>query len=385
MGDNFWEATQAILQGNPPMVVKPKLTEALLKKPPFRFLHDVISQVQTNKKFAQGLFAGDELDSASIKDKAAKVSYLTKIIDVVGIASGNFVPAKPLKVVAGHEPELTNQFLQMLGEIANKTDAADAVQRVLAGEHQTEGGAAKSEAPPPQPPTSEAPLPASEPDPETPMPPSSIGISEPSAPKEEPPKEEPRAEDKPKKDRRSSRNDAPKAEKPPPKPAPEPEPEPERQEVVRAAGGAPQRPQSARRGPPKPVVKETPKEKLSGGMAPPGAAGRPPTGPSAPVRGIMADGDDGDDDDDDEQLVVQSDRGGTESFTTKGNEGKLVRDILDTKDELNKGQMQEEEQREEKETGIILGRGRKKGADTVKKEEVFGILVHSLVAEEELS
>lgn len=48
-------------------------------------------------------------------------------------------------------------------------------------------------------------------------------------------------------------------------------------------------------------------------------------------------------------------------------------------------QMQEEEQREEKETGIILGRGRKKGADTVKKEEVFGILVHSLVAEEELS
>lgn len=79
MGDNFWEATQAILQGNPPMVVKPKLTEALLKKPPFRFLHDVISQVQTNKKFAQGLFAGDELDSASIKVwtfKALRLSWL---------------------------------------------------------------------------------------------------------------------------------------------------------------------------------------------------------------------------------------------------------------------------------------------------------------------
>jgi len=50
-----------------------QLTENLLKKPPFRFLHDIVSEVTRTTGFAEGLYADDELVSGSIKDKDAKV------------------------------------------------------------------------------------------------------------------------------------------------------------------------------------------------------------------------------------------------------------------------------------------------------------------------
>lgn len=151
---DFWAATQEVLQSEAdPLIEKPKLSEKYLAKPPFRFLHDVISAVRLANQLrlrgaswrtdlsdcrcwarfkpGQALLAGCSRSlswtrptSRCVKqgqlgllccmqpydrtltlrvllmpqDKDAKVAYLSKIIDVVGIALGQHVPARPLKV-----------------------------------------------------------------------------------------------------------------------------------------------------------------------------------------------------------------------------------------------------------------------------------------------
>ncbi|KAL3700405.1 hypothetical protein R1sor_018427 [Riccia sorocarpa] len=134
----FWEPTQRVLQGDPPLVRRPKLTDALLKKPPFRFLHDVISELCRQTGFAQGLFTPEELISTNIKDKESKVAYLWKIIDCVGITLNTNVPVRPQKIVAGLEPEQTNVFLQMLAAatMVDRRQSEMAVVCVLAGQKQ---------------------------------------------------------------------------------------------------------------------------------------------------------------------------------------------------------------------------------------------------------
>lgn len=67
------------------IIQKPKMIDKLLQKPPFRFLHDTITAVTNTTGFGDGLYSGEELDSASITDRQAKVNYLEKIFNLVAI------------------------------------------------------------------------------------------------------------------------------------------------------------------------------------------------------------------------------------------------------------------------------------------------------------
>jgi TRAF3-interacting protein 1 len=67
------------------LIPKPKMSEKLLNKPPFRFLHDTISAVINTTGFANGLYSDEDMDVGTISDKGAKIAYLEKIFTVVGI------------------------------------------------------------------------------------------------------------------------------------------------------------------------------------------------------------------------------------------------------------------------------------------------------------
>ncbi|KAK5890720.1 hypothetical protein CesoFtcFv8_014212 [Champsocephalus esox] len=131
------------------VIKKPPLTEKLLSKPPFRYLHDIFSEVIKSTGFMKGLYGENEMKSDNVKDKDSKIDFLQKAIDVVMLVSGEPLAAKPARIVAGHEPEKTNEFLQALAKCCtNKLSSDDAVKRVLAGEKvdiKTKAGTSRSQ------------------------------------------------------------------------------------------------------------------------------------------------------------------------------------------------------------------------------------------------
>jgi len=68
----------------------------------------------------KGLFTDEEMDSDNVKDKESKIKFLQKAIDMFSLVTGKPLSVKPAKVVAGHDADRTNEFLQALAESINK-------------------------------------------------------------------------------------------------------------------------------------------------------------------------------------------------------------------------------------------------------------------------
>ena len=136
--------TQEKLQ---PLFIKPKLTDKLLAKPPFRFIFDIVFAVFESTGFGQGLFTSEEKDSEMVKEKDQKMAWLDKLINLIGVFLNSHVAAKSKSIVAGLEPELTNEMLQMLAIAAtlpgSGNNSTEAVRRVLAGEAQPDAHGAR--------------------------------------------------------------------------------------------------------------------------------------------------------------------------------------------------------------------------------------------------
>lgn len=145
---------------------KPKPSERHLKRPPFRFLHDLIIGILNSKSYHADLYEGPELKAKEM-DKPAKIAFLAKIKDTVSADIGVDIDIAPPKVCAGKDCEKTRTFLQYLALAA----------------HGVKGGGETASAPAAKPkPKEPQPKPAAEPKNETktsdPEPDASSGPSE---------------------------------------------------------------------------------------------------------------------------------------------------------------------------------------------------------------
>ncbi|CAI8036159.1 TRAF3-interacting protein 1, partial [Geodia barretti] len=117
------------------IIKKPPLTEKLLNRPPFRYIHDIIREISKATGFFDGLYTGAELDAKSFQDKESKIAFLQKTIDVLSFVQGEVVRVRASKIVAGQEAEKTNELLQLLSiAILKKSDSGEAIRRILNGE-----------------------------------------------------------------------------------------------------------------------------------------------------------------------------------------------------------------------------------------------------------
>ncbi|CAH0550770.1 unnamed protein product [Brassicogethes aeneus] len=112
-------------------VKKPALTEKLLKKPPFRFLHDILKAVVKETGFLKDLYSEAELNSDNVKEKDSKIAFLNKLINAVKSITKTDLNVRSSKIVAGLEPSETNLLLQTIGQaIDKKLDSREYVKSI---------------------------------------------------------------------------------------------------------------------------------------------------------------------------------------------------------------------------------------------------------------
>ncbi|KAG5479500.1 hypothetical protein LSCM1_04766 [Leishmania martiniquensis] len=118
------------------VIQAPKLTEKLLSRPPFRYIHDIVMSFLKATGFPEGLFDADQLDSSKVTDKKAKIQFLERLIAAVETATGGPVGVRPTKIVAGEEADKTNELLQQLAKCASLSSAQKetAVRKVRGGD-----------------------------------------------------------------------------------------------------------------------------------------------------------------------------------------------------------------------------------------------------------
>jgi TRAF3-interacting protein 1 len=113
------------------------MTEKLLKKPPPKYIYDIILNTMKKTSFPNGLLTDQEMDHKYFEaDPRNKLAILQKVIDITKIVMNDNFEIKTTNILKGDQPEKTNYFLQMFYKAAtNGKDNTPLIQKYL--ENQT--------------------------------------------------------------------------------------------------------------------------------------------------------------------------------------------------------------------------------------------------------
>jgi len=124
------------------LIDKPKMHEKLLKKPPPKYIYDIVMNTMKKTGFPNGLFTDDEMNVKYFESDAKhKVEILQKVIDITKIVTGENFEIKCTDILKGANPEKTNYFLQLFYNAAtNGKDNSKFIEKYLEHKKKKTGG-----------------------------------------------------------------------------------------------------------------------------------------------------------------------------------------------------------------------------------------------------
>ena len=127
---DYWSETGKMFGS---LIEKPKMTEKLLKKPPPKYIYDIILNTMKKTGFPKGLFTAEEEDHKYFEaDAHHKLDILQKAIDITKIVMNENFEIKCTNILKGEQPDKTNYFLQLFYKAAtNGKDNSPLIQKYL--------------------------------------------------------------------------------------------------------------------------------------------------------------------------------------------------------------------------------------------------------------
>ena len=127
---DYWSETGKMFSS---LIQKPKMTEKLLKKPPPKYIYDIILNTMKQTGFPKGLYTSEEEDHKYFEaDAHHKLDILQKAIDITKIVMNENFDIKCTNILKGEQPEKTNYFLQLFYKAAtNGKDNSSLIQKYL--------------------------------------------------------------------------------------------------------------------------------------------------------------------------------------------------------------------------------------------------------------